>query len=192
MKMNRRRFVLLDRDGTIIVERNYLSDQRLVELIDGAAKGLSMMREMGLGLAVVTNQSGIGRGYFTLEQLHLIHERMRNLLAGEGVSIDGIFFCPHTPDDGCPCRKPQPELVVQAATALDFEPSQCFVIGDKPCDIELGQNVGAQTILVRTGYGVQIEAEQSTNPDHVVDDLTQAAIIIRKILLTSDVGARLE
>ena len=190
--MNRRRFVLLDRDGTIIVERNYLSDQRLVELIDGAAKGLSMMREMGLGLAVVTNQSGIGRGYFTLEQLHLIHERMLNLLTGEGVSIDGIFFCPHTPDDGCPCRKPQPELVVQAATALDFEPSQCFVIGDKPCDIELGQNVGAQTILVRTGYGVQIEAEQSTNPDHVVDDLTQAAIIIRKILLTSDVGARLE
>src|SRR5271166_4576848 len=109
------RFVALDRDGTIIVERQYLSDPEAVELLPGAAAGLRTMRNLGLGLVVVTNQSAVGRGYFDLARLDEIHGRLRELLAGEDVTIDGIYVCPHTPEDGCRCRKPLPILLKRAA-----------------------------------------------------------------------------
>jgi len=178
MNVFSQRFVLLDRDGTIIVERNYLSDYHLVELLPGAAEGLRRMREMGLGLVVVTNQSSIGRRYFSLKELDLIHKRMIELLSVEGASVDGIFYCPHTPEEECGCRKPRIGLVEKAVASFGFHPSQSFVIGDKPCDIEMGRRINAKTFLVRTGYGVKVEAERSTNPDCVVNDLIEAASII--------------
>jgi len=183
MSISPRHFVLLDRDGTIIVERNYLSDYRLVELLPGAAKGLQLMGEMGLGRLIITNQSGIGRGYFGVEELDLVHRRMLELLAVEGISVDGIFYCPHNPDQqGCLCRKPRIGLIEQAVARLGFEPSQGFVIGDKTCDIEMGHRVQAKTLLVRTGYGAQVEAEQMTTPDWIVDDLVEAATVINNVL----------
>lgn len=174
--------VLLDRDGTIIVERNYLSDPDQVELLPRAAEGLLRLRRAGCKLAVITNQSGIGRGLFSLETLERIHGRMLDLLLQEGVEIEGIFFCPHIPEDHCDCRKPEPGLIERAAEALGFDPSQSFVIGDKPCDVELGQAVGARTILVRTGYGSQIEAEKGCRPDYLADDLYKAAAIVEESL----------
>ncbi len=152
-----RRYVLLDRDGTVIVERNYLSDPSQVELIPGAAEGLRSLSRMGLGLLIVTNQSGIGRGYFDDARLAEIHGRMCGMLADEGVVLDGIYVCPHTPEEGCDCRKPRTGLISQAAARHGFEPAEAFVIGDKACDIELGQRIGACTLLVRTGYGAQYE-----------------------------------
>ncbi len=178
--------VLLDRDGTIIAERHYLSDPNEVELLPGAAEGLSRMRNSGCRLAVVTNQSGIGRGYFDMPTLEAIHGRMLELLLREGVEIEGVFFCPHAPEDRCDCRKPLPGLIEQAAAALGFDPGRCFVVGDKPCDVELGQAVGAVTILVRTGYGAAIEAEKSCRPDHVVNDLVGASAVIEKALQGED------
>lgn len=172
--------VLLDRDGTIIVDRHYLSDPDQVELLPGAAEGLLRLRRAGCKLAVITNQSGIGRGLFSLEALERIHGRMLDLLLQEGVEIEGIFFCPHTPEEHCDCRKPQPGLIERAADALGFDPAQSFVVGDKPCDVELGQAVGARTILVRTGYGTAIEAEKGCKPDYVADDLNKAAAIIEE------------
>jgi D-glycero-D-manno-heptose 1,7-bisphosphate phosphatase len=180
-----RRFVLLDRDGTIIVEKHYLADPDGVELIEGAADGLRRLRSLGLGLAVVTNQSPIGRGLFDRAQLAEIHERLTWILAAEGVVLDGLFFCPHTPDDACGCRKPRPGLVEQAAAALGFNPTRSFVIGDMRSDIELGQGVGATTLLVRSGYGARTEAEASASPDHVVDGLVEAAAEIEKALAGS-------
>jgi len=173
-----RRFVVLDRDGTMIAERHYLSDPEQVELLPGAAEGLRRMVALRLGLIVVTNQSGIARGYFDLERVDAIHQRMRTLLAAEHVLLDGIYVCPHGPDDDCACRKPRAGLLLEAAAKFNFEPRECFVVGDKPCDIELGQGVGATTILVRTGYGREYESAGQLRPDHIVDDLCAAAELI--------------
>lgn len=131
MRQMGRRFVLLDRDGTLIVDRHYLADPQGVELLPGVGAGLRQMRELGLGLVVITNQSGVGRGYFTLEQVEQVHQRLGQLLAVEQVQLDGIYSCPHTPADGCSCRKPATGLVEKAASELDFEPQSCFVVGDR-------------------------------------------------------------
>jgi len=177
-----KRFVLLDRDGTIIKERHYLSDPQQVELLAGAASGLRQMQEMGLGAIAVTNQSGIGRGFFDEKRLWEIHQRMLELLTAESVFLEDIYFCPHTPADNCSCRKPLSGLVEQAAEKYGFNPQDSFVIGDKPCDIELGQRVGAITFLVRTGYGAEVAANQTVAPDYVVDDLLEAARIIERLI----------
>jgi D-glycero-D-manno-heptose 1,7-bisphosphate phosphatase len=173
-----RRFVLLDRDGTVIVERNYLADASLVELLPGAAEGLRHLTAAGFGLVVVTNQSGIGRGYFDWPTLDAIHARMQTLLGAEGVRLDGIYVCPHTPDDSCECRKPRRGLVDQAAARLGFDPKEAVVIGDKECDVALGSRIGARTILLRTGYGAETEASGASGPDYVANDLADAARVI--------------
>jgi D-glycero-D-manno-heptose 1,7-bisphosphate phosphatase len=178
--MTRRKFVALDRDGTIIIERQYLSAPEQVELLPGAGAGLRAMREAGLGLVVVTNQSAVGRGYFDLARLEAIHDRLRELLAAEGVELAGIYLCPHTPEEGCRCRKPLPTLLEQAARELGFDCRECFVIGDKPSDIEMGRAAGATTLLVRTGYGAEHETAGTVAPDHVADDLLQAAAIVER------------
>lgn len=180
--MNPRRFVLLDRDGTVIVERHYLSDPAGVELLPGAARGLRRMQELGLGLVVITNQSAIGRGYFDEARLDQIHARLCELLREEQVSLDGIYYCPHRPEDHCQCRKPESALPNRAARELGFNPSESLVIGDKECDIELGQRLGATTVLVLTGYGRETEAKKQVQPDFVVADLEEAASRIERLL----------
>ena len=180
----RRPFVILDRDGTIIVECNYLSDPNQVELIPGVAKSLRDLARMGCGLVVVTNQSGVGRGYFESDQLELIHERLNQLLDAEGVHLQAIYVCTHTPEDHCPCRKPNTGLLELAALELNFDPKTCFVVGDKVSDIEMGRRVGATTILVRTGYGSQSTAQGSAVPNHVVEGLWEASEVIQNTLTT--------
>jgi D-glycero-D-manno-heptose 1,7-bisphosphate phosphatase len=185
----KRRFVVLDRDGTINAERDYISSPDQVELLPGAGAALRAMREMGLGLVVITNQSAIGRRYFGMARLEEIHARLRELLAGEAVELDGIYACPHTSEDNCECRKPRPGLLLRAAGDLGFRPQECIVVGDKPSDIDLGKAVGATTILVRTGYGRQSEATGASLPDFVADDLFEAAALINRKLRTSGIPA---
>jgi D-glycero-D-manno-heptose 1,7-bisphosphate phosphatase len=180
--MKQRRFVALDRDGTIIEERHYLSDPEGVTLLPHAINGLRRLRELGLGLVVITNQSAIGRGFFDIARLELIHQRLCDLLTVGGIHFDGIYFCPHVPDDRCLCRKPEPGLLRRAASDCNFDPSRAFVIGDKACDIALGQQIGATTLLVRTGYGAQAAADGTVTPDYVVDNLGEAAVIIERLL----------
>jgi len=170
-----RRFVILDRDGTIIMEKNYLSDPAEVELLPGAAAALRRLRTMGFGLLVVTNQSAIARGLLDVPRLDSIHQRMLALLASEGAYVDRICYCPHHPDDGCDCRKPATAIVDRASQQLGFDPAASIVIGDNICDIELGRAIGATTILVRTGYGAKVEP---AGADFVVDDLAAAAELI--------------
>jgi D-glycero-D-manno-heptose 1,7-bisphosphate phosphatase len=180
-----RRFVLLDRDGTINVERNYLDTAEGVELLPGAVEGLRALRALGLGLVVITNQSGLGRGLFSLGTLQAIHARLEALLEEAGVRLDGIYWCPHVPDDGCRCRKPRPGLVHRAARDLGFDPARAFVIGDKRADIELGRGIGATTILVTTGYGAAERLDPAVQPDAVAADLPGAAEEIRRRILGS-------
>jgi D-glycero-D-manno-heptose 1,7-bisphosphate phosphatase len=173
-----RRFILLDRDGTLNVERHYLSDPDQLELLPGVIPALKRLRALGFGLAVVTNQSGVGRGYFTLEKLGDIHQRLRELLAEGGVALDAIYICPHTPDQPCRCRKPLPGMIEQAVAEFGFDPTQAIVIGDKAADIDLGHAVGATSILVRTGC----EQAGACRPDAIVDDLAAAVDLIEKEL----------
>ena len=177
-----KRFALLDRDGTINVERHYLSDPDQIELLPNAAEGLAELRRLGLGLAIVTNQSGVARGLFDEARLEQIHDRLRQLLRASGVELDAIVCCTHHPDEGCPCRKPLPGLVEAVARDRGFSPASAFVIGDKPCDVDLGRAVGATTLLVRTGYGQRHATNAAVRPNYVVDDLLHAARVIAELL----------
>jgi D-glycero-D-manno-heptose 1,7-bisphosphate phosphatase len=177
-----RRFVVLDRDGTIIEEREFLSDPEQIRLIPGVGAALRELREMGFGLVVITNQSGVGRGFFSQVQLEGIHKRLRQLLEREGVHLDGLYICPHKPEDDCSCRKPKLGLLRKAAEELGFDLTNSIVIGDKASDIEMGHAAGALTLLVRTGYGSQVENEAAA--DFVVDDLAAATASIRRLAVT--------
>ena len=170
--------IVLDRDGTIIQEYEYLSDPEQVELIPGAGAALRELQQIGFSLVMITNQSGIARGFFSDAVLQQIHHRLNQLLAEAGVRLDGIYVCPHKPEDACSCRKPKIGLMEQAATELGFTPEHSIVIGDKTSDIEMGRNSGAVTFLVRTGYGASVEANENITADYVVDDLRVAASII--------------
>jgi D-glycero-D-manno-heptose 1,7-bisphosphate phosphatase len=167
--------VILDRDGTIVVDRNYLSDPADLEFEVGAADGLRSMYERGYRLVVITNQSGIGRGLFSLQRLEEIHDRLRQMVESIGVRLEGIYYCPHAPDAGCLCRKPQISLFNQAASELGFAPSSAVVIGDKMSDIEFGHRAGAMTVLVATNSA---NLAGGPKPDFVVRDLVQAAAVI--------------
>ncbi len=180
--MTQRRFVLLDRDGTVIEELGHLSDPEGVRLLPGAAVALRELKGLGLGLALMTNQSAVGRGMIDAAGFDLIHRRLVRLLENEGVILDGIYVCPHTPEDGCECRKPKLGLLREAEQELGLEPAQSFMIGDKALDVEFGKAAGAITFLVRTGYGAEVEERGQAAPDYVVDDLVGAARIIGGII----------
>lgn len=178
--------VALDRDGTLIEERPYLSDPAQVRLLPGTAAGLRALRDAGLTLAVVTNQSGVGRGFFGLETVSRVNERMLDLLAGEGVTIDEIFVCPHRPDEHCACRKPGTLMLEMAARRYGGTPAEAFVVGDKLCDIEMGHRAGATTFLVCTGWGQETASQPQARPHHLAADLLDAA---QMILSAATVGA---
>lgn len=180
------RLVLIDRDGTINVERHYLSSPDQIELFSESAEAIKLLKDLGLPVVVVTNQSAIGRGYFDEARLEEIHERLHQVLKDAGASVDSVYFCPHTPDDLCECRKPLTEMANKAARDFGAELSKSFVIGDNVCDIELGKNIGATTFLVRTGYGKRTETEKLTEPDYVVENLLEAANLIKGILEKDD------
>jgi D-glycero-D-manno-heptose 1,7-bisphosphate phosphatase len=152
--------IFLDRDGTIIVEKNYPSHPDQVALVEGAIAGLRAMAKHGYPLVVVSNQSGIGRGYFSIEQADAVERRVIDLLASEGVTVAAWYRCPHAPDAGCACRKPAPGMIHSAVRDLDLDPARSFIIGDKWSDIELAAAVGAVGILVTTGYGI-VDADRA-------------------------------
>lgn len=176
--MNKRRFIIFDRDGTLIVKHHYLSDPEKVELIPGAASALKSLRTGGFGILVITNQSAVGRGYFDEERIAAIHNRMSDLFQREGAVIDGILFCPHIPDDRCACRKPETGLVDKASSIFGFSAPECYVIGDNACDMELGRKIGAATVLVRTGEGAALAEAGAVSCDYVVDDIYAASRLI--------------
>ena len=165
--------IVLDRDGTIVVDRHYLDDPLGLEFEPNAAEGLRRLYQRGHRLVVVTNQSGIGRGMFSLGRLAEIHARLNAMLNSAGVRLAGIYFCPHLPEDGCACRKPGPGLMMQAAADLGFDPTKAVVIGDKMSDVEFGARVGASTILIARGPEMKVAPEP--RPDLIAADLLEAA-----------------
>lgn len=166
----------LDRDGTIIEERNYLSDPDGVTLLPGAADALRRLRDGGFVLVVITNQSGIARGLFTVRDLFAVQARLDQLLEREGVRLDGVWFCPHHPDftGECDCRKPALRLFREAAETLELDTARSVFIGDRVQDILPAVDFGGTPVLVRTGYG----ADQTVDPPAgtvIATDLLDAA-----------------
>jgi histidinol-phosphate phosphatase family protein len=138
--------VLFDRDGTLLVDVPYNGDPERVRPMPGAAPALRLLRERGLGLAVISNQSGIGRGLIEVEQVAAVNRRAEELLGPVGI----WHFCPHAPEERCECRKPEPGLVLQAAARLGVSPDRCAVIGDIAADVQAAQAAGAAAVLVPT------------------------------------------
>jgi D-glycero-D-manno-heptose 1,7-bisphosphate phosphatase len=174
-----RRFVLVDRDGTINVQHagGYVLSPADMELLPGAAEGLGHLRNAGFGLIVVSNQAPVARGWIDETELDRINARLLDLLDAAGVQVDGIYCCPHDESDGCGCRKPAPGLLEQAASDHGFPLGDAFVVGDKASDIEAGRRVGATTILVLTGEGREAVTE-GIAADQIASDLQAAAAII--------------
>jgi D-glycero-D-manno-heptose 1,7-bisphosphate phosphatase len=172
--------VFLDRDGTLVVEHGYNSDPGKVELLPGVARALHELRAAGLPLIVISNQSGVGRGYFPLARVHATMARLRVALRVAGVELDGIYFCPHAPEDACACRKPGTALLERAAGDHVLHLRWSVMVGDKRVDARTGQEAGGHGVLVRTGYGREEEAKLAEagggpRPDAVCDDLGAAA-----------------
>lgn len=173
--------VFLDRDGTIIEEREYLADPAGVVVFPGAGKALRQLQDAGFKLVIVTNQSGIGRGYYTETDMHRVNARLLDLLAADGVRVEKIYFAPEAPDQPSRGRKPSPQFLFDARDELRLDLARSYIIGDKLIDLECGWNAGVkQSILVRTGYGAKLEQKSPEKLANawVADDLAAAAKMI--------------
>jgi D-glycero-D-manno-heptose 1,7-bisphosphate phosphatase len=144
-----RRAVFLDRDGTLMVDVGYPRDPAQVQLLPGVAEGLAACREAGYLLAIISNQSGVGRGYFGPEAVAGVHRQLLALLAERGITVDDAQYCLHAPEDRCDCRKPSPRMILRSAERLGADLQQSFMVGDKPSDVEAGRLAGCRTILLR-------------------------------------------
>jgi D-glycero-D-manno-heptose 1,7-bisphosphate phosphatase len=171
--------VILDRDGTLVVDRHYLDDPAQLCFLPGAVEALRIFSLSGHRIIVVTNQSGVGRGRFTLERMHEINARLLQMASEAGARIDAIYSCPHDPAADCACRKPRTQLVLEAAARFGFDPASSVVIGDKSTDVELGRRLGAVTVLI-SDDGQAADGDW-VEPDHIVRDLLGAAQIIDQL-----------
>ena len=171
-----RKAVFLDRDGTINVDVGYLSDPEGLVFIRGAKEGVRLLKDNGFFVFIVTNQSGVGRGYFSLKNLSAVNEKMLHGFSKEGIHIDGIYYCPHHPRERCRCRKPQPKIVKDIAQEFKIDLERSYFIGDKLIDVQTGKNAGCRTVLINAETSFLIEKEDDwTAPDYVAKDLREAA-----------------
>jgi D-glycero-D-manno-heptose 1,7-bisphosphate phosphatase len=175
-KVGTARPVILDRDGTIVIDRHYLDDPAQLSFLPGAVEGLRTLSQNGHSIIVVTNQSGVGRGRFTLERMHEVNNRLIDMVAAAGARIDAIYSCPHEPAADCACRKPNTQLVLDAAQRFGFDPARSIVIGDKSSDVELGRRLQALTMLVSADG--RATDDGWVQPDYIIRDLIEAARII--------------
>jgi D-glycero-D-manno-heptose 1,7-bisphosphate phosphatase len=186
MNRPKRPGVLLDRDGTLCEEVGYLNHMSRLLVPPESGKGVRLLNEAGIPVAVVTNQGGVGAGYFPESFVEEVHQEIDRRLAAEGARIDAYYYCPNHPNGKVPpynrdseFRKPNPGLAEQAADDLDLDLSRSYVVGDKGDDVEFAARIGARPILVLTGYGrgewEWNRSKWSTQPDVVVENLSAAA-----------------
>lgn len=172
-------WIILDRDGTLNVDTGYLHEPEKVQLESAAVQGLQKLAAAGFRFVVISNQSGVGRGYFTEEELNATNEKIAELLSEQGIKIEGFFCCTHAPDADCDCRKPKLGLVSQAQEALGFNASEiACVIGDKSSDVQLGEKLKVPSVLVFTGYGRE-QYDSGIRGTVNAKDLNEAADIIK-------------
>jgi len=177
--------VFLDKDGTLVEDVPYNVDPARIRLAAGAADGLTRLAAAGWRLAVVSNQSGVARGYFPEAALKAVEARLRGLLGDIGVSLAGFFYCPHHPKGAvseyavtCDCRKPAPGLVLAAARELDTDPRACWMVGDILDDVEAGRRAGCRAVLIDNGNETEWVPRPFREPHFKVPDLAEAARVI--------------
>ncbi len=184
--INADKAVFLDRDGTLTVEKDFVSEIEQVEFLPHTTKGLKILQGLGYKLVIVSNQSGIGRKIMTEKQVEKVNDFILEQLENEGIRIEGIYFCPHHPEDDCNCRKPRTGLIEQALLKHNLKLKGSWMIGDKLNDVLLGKNIGTKSILVLTGYGEvtrgKIESGSEIffwqRPDYISRDILEAALYI--------------
>ncbi|SVE60235.1 uncharacterized protein METZ01_LOCUS513089 [marine metagenome] len=172
------RAVFLDRDGTLNIERHYLHEPEALELFPSAGAALRRLAKVGFALFIVTNQSGIGRGYYTEADMHAVNKRLAQILAEDEVRFEKIYFAPEAPEEESPGRKPSPKFLQEAEAEFGVDLAQSYMVGDKLLDLQCGWNARVKkSILVRTGYGTEFEHNepQATAEAAIVDDLRTAA-----------------
>ena len=170
--------IFLDRDGTIIEDRNYISRPEQVAILPGAVAALQDLQAAGFKLFIVSNQSGVGRGYFSLADVERVNEHIRQEFGRTGVTFETIYIAPESPETPSRGRKPSPQFLFDARDAFGIDLAQSYMMGDKLIDLQCGWNAAVKkSILVRTGYGAQVEREfaDKLSTALIVDDLPAAA-----------------
>ena len=190
--MERKPVVFIDRDGTINKEAGYINHPDNFEIYPFVAQAVRLLNKYDILAVVVTNQAGIARGYFPIENMFRLHDKMVNELEKNGARLDGIYYCPHHPSSkipeyakDCDCRKPKPGMIKQAVKDLAIDEKKMYVVGDKVSDIELGWNTGCKTLFVLTGYGKGELAKfegKGKKPDFICENLLEAVVEIIKDL----------
>lgn len=192
------RAVFLDRDGTINEEVGYVNHLDRFYLLPRVGEAIQLLNQHGFKVVVVTNQSGVARGYFPESLIHQVHQKMIDHLKKQGAFLDGIYYCPHHPDVGeppyrqkCRCRKPETGLIEKAVEDLAIDCRESYVIGDRGADVEFGRRIGSKSILVLTGYGKgeweYFRDHWKSKPDFVAEDLFEA---VQWILRQEGIGRK--
>jgi D-glycero-D-manno-heptose 1,7-bisphosphate phosphatase len=167
--------VFIDRDGTLIEEVNFLHRVEDLQYFSFTDEAIRLLKESGFLVVLVTNQSGIGRGIYTVDDMHSVHEQIQSDLTEK---LDAIYFCPHLPDEDCSCRKPRLGMIEAALADLPIDLENSWMIGDKILDVELGLNAGIKPILVKTGYGEKHLPKLKRPPYAVTENLIEAVRLI--------------
>jgi len=200
--MGLRPAVFLDRDGVVIEEVHYLADPSQVRLLPGAAEAIARLNCLGIPVIVATNQAGVAHGLFPEPRVAAVHGRLDELLAGHDAHVDRYDYCPHHPAAKvpqyrrvCECRKPSPGMLIHAARECGIDLRRSFLVGDKLSDLEAGRRAGCRVLLVRTGYGAEMEgrlAELGLDRVQVAGDLSQAVsdCILRDAAFLEPIGYR--
>ncbi len=178
--MKKKRAVILDRDGTLNEDKGYVHKIEDFKLLFGVVEGLKLLQEKYL-LFIITNQAGIGRGYYTVKDFHKFNNYILESLKNQGIKIEKTYFCPHTDKDGCDCRKPKTKFIDIIVKDYEIDLKNSWVIGDHPSDIELGINAGTRTIFLFTGHGSSHADElrkKKIKPTFMAQDFLTAAKII--------------
>jgi D,D-heptose 1,7-bisphosphate phosphatase len=168
------KFIFLDRDGTINIDDGFIHDIHNLKFLPNAIKGLQLLNKAHFKFMIITNQSGIGRGYFTVDQFHAFNNNLISELEIHGIYIEKTYFCPHHPEVRCECRKPNPKSIVEASIDYGIDLNNSYMIGDHPSDIILGINAGIKTIYI-SNRDPKIPNMIGLNPDFVANDLLMAA-----------------
>jgi len=186
--MKKHTAVFLDRDGTINEEVGYLDSIDKLKLFANTAEAIRMINGSGMKAVVITNQSGIAKGYFNEEFVETVHTRIQQILKAKGAFIDAFYYCPHHPTEGlgtyqqsCACRKPEAGLLIAAAQDMDIDLARSYVVGDMVKDIQVASRVGAKGILVKTGYGLNtiekdltLDSTEISRPNYIAEDILDA------------------
>ncbi len=183
--------VFIDRDGTINEQMGFINHLSRFVLLPGAAEAIRLLNRNGYWVFVVTNQSGVARGFFPIQLVHEVHNYMERSLLKYGAKVDGIFFCPHYPcgevkeySIDCTCRKPGTGLIEMASSQFNIDMTRSWVVGDSASDIAMAQRAGLKSVLVKTGYGLgeleYVLPRKNTSPDVISEDLLEAVKVILK------------